>query len=769
MIPTLLGYASNTASSRGLRHATLEALGYVCEELGAFEEDYLQQDQVNAILTAVVASMRPDESDMELRLAATTALNNALEFAHSNFENEGERNYLMQMICYGTQASDERVRQSSWECLVRIASFYYVHLPTYMGDIFALTQKAVREDEEAVGLQALEFWSTVAEEEDMRSEDGSTEVNHQFVKAALPQLTALLLEQLTKQEEGSESEDGAWNIALAAGTALGLVAAVVKDPIVELVMPFVQENIQRSANPNDWRLREAATFAFGSILEGPRVETLTQIARAGLSFLLVALRDAHPQVRNTTAWTLGRIFEFVAGEELEPPPLLGPQNLPQVVASLLEAIRDEPHIAEKVCYALSQLAGVFRGVDPSPLSPYFKDVVGALLDTASRHQQVDSAATTTAANSLPSSVTVRLQMQAFEAVNEVVRCSSIDASPLVAQLVPIAVSKLAETTSRGPAHTSPETAEKQAELQGLLCGVIQVVMQKLTDGNESTKKSAGDQADTVMQALLHVLTWRQDVTINEEAMLAVGALTYTCGRDFAKYMDAFFPILERGLVAAAEWQTCLVCVQVLGDVCRALEEQIYSYCDRIMLILLQNLQDETVHRAVKPQILSACGDIALAIGDRFEAYLPHVLTMLQGASNLCVQLVAAASSNQGSNPDEDRVDYINTLRQGVLDAWTGIINGMSKAQVDKHVRQSTLGIIDFIESIAQDEAGADAAVCKSAAALLGDVASSISGVGGVFAQKPIALQFLQRCSEDQGIQETAQWAARMVQAAMAAR
>lgn len=53
--------------------------------------------------------------------------------------------------------------------------------------------------------QALEFWCTVAEEEsDRDGEPGSDgdSVNHQFIKAALPHLVPLLLEQLTKQEEG---------------------------------------------------------------------------------------------------------------------------------------------------------------------------------------------------------------------------------------------------------------------------------------------------------------------------------------------------------------------------------------------------------------------------------------------------------------------------------------------------------------------------------------------------------------------------------------
>lgn len=63
---------------------------------------------------------------------------------------------------------------------------------------------------------------------------------------------------------------------------------------------------------------------------------------------------------------------------------------------------------------------------------------------------------------------------------------------------------------------------------------------------------------------------------------------------------------------------CQVTVGVLGDICRAVEDGILDYCDSIMQTLLTNLQSADVHRNIKPQILSAFGDIALAIGDRFE-------------------------------------------------------------------------------------------------------------------------------------------------------
>lgn len=131
-------------------------------------------------------------------------------------------------------------------------------------------------------------------------------MNHQFIKAALPHLVPLLLEQLTKQEEGQEADDGLWNVSMAAGTCLALCASVAGDAVVPLVMPFVTSNIQNRDGAESWRAREAATFAFGSILEGPGVETLGQLVQSGLGFLLTALKqDPNNHVKDTTAWTIG--------------------------------------------------------------------------------------------------------------------------------------------------------------------------------------------------------------------------------------------------------------------------------------------------------------------------------------------------------------------------------------------------------------------------------------------------------------------------------
>lgn len=151
-------------------------------------------------------------------------------------------------------------------------------------------------------------------------------------------LVAMLLETLTKQEEEQFEDDGVWNLAMAGATCLDLVARLVRDDIVDIVMPFVQRHVA-SAN---WREREAAVFAFGSILDGPSAEKISSVfTPESFKFLLNMLKDADHKVRDSTAWTLGRIIEFLAGVDVKAP-LITPELLPAVLALLLECLQARP-------------------------------------------------------------------------------------------------------------------------------------------------------------------------------------------------------------------------------------------------------------------------------------------------------------------------------------------------------------------------------------------------------------------------------------------
>ena len=148
-----------------LKKASLQTIGYICESEDQDLRDSLVSHS-NAILTAVVQGARKEETNADVRLAAVNSLSDSLEFVRTNFENEGERNYIMQVICEATQSGDNRIEASSFGCLNRIMGLYYDKMKFYMEKaLFGLTIMGMKNQEEDVAKLAIEFWCTVCEEE----------------------------------------------------------------------------------------------------------------------------------------------------------------------------------------------------------------------------------------------------------------------------------------------------------------------------------------------------------------------------------------------------------------------------------------------------------------------------------------------------------------------------------------------------------------------------------------------------------------------------
>ncbi|KAA8517453.1 hypothetical protein F0562_017746 [Nyssa sinensis] len=735
LIGSLLVNMTQQDRPTSLKQATLETLGYVCEEIS--HQD-LEQDEVNSVLTAVVQGMTVTENIPEVRLAATRALYNALDFAQTNFENEMERNYIMKVICETTTAKEAEIRQAAFECLVSIASTYYGVLEPYMQTIFELTSNAVKGDDDFVSLQAIEFWSSICDEEvelqdfEVPESGDSSPPHFCFIEKALSSLVPMLLETLLKQEEDQDQDDGIWNLSMAGGTCLGLVARTVGDAIVPLVMPFVEANILKT----DWRSREAATYAFGSILEGPSIEKLAPMVHAGLDFLLNAMRDENSHVKDTTAWTLSRVFEL-----LHTPStgfsVISPANLQRVVGVLLESIKDASHVAEKVCGAIYYLAQGYEdaGTSSSFLTPYLMDIISCLIATADRTDCSDS----------------KLRSSAYETLNEVVRCSNlIETSHIISHLLPVIMNKLGQTVELQ--IVSSDDREKQGDLQALLCGVLQVIIQKLSSTDE-TKPVIMQAADQMMILFLKVFACRSS-TVHEEAMLAIGALAYATGPDFGKYMPEFYKYLEMGLQNFEEYQVCGISVGVVGDICRALDDKVLPYCDGIMTHLLKDLSSGELHRSVKPPIFSCFGDVALAIGEHFEKYLPYAIPMMQGASEICAQM---------DNSDEEMVEYGNQLRRSIFEAYSGILQGFKNSKPDLMLPHAS-HVLQFIELVSRDTEREES-VTKAAVAVLGDLADALgSNVQILFKDRSFCTEFLGEClqSDDEQLKETATWTQGMI-------
>lgn len=291
------------------REAALEAIGYICQDISP---DVLEA-QSNQILTAIIFGMRKIEPSNHVKLSATTALLNSLEFTKANFDKQTERNYIMEVVCESTQSPDTQVSVAALQCLVKILTLYYQYMEPYMAQaLFPITMEAMKSDNDQISLQGIEFWSNVSEEEiDLSIENQEaqesgrppTRVSKHYARGALQYLVPVLMEKLTKQEEFDDEDD--WNPSKAASVCLMLLATCCEDEIVPHVLPFVKANIKS----DNWRFRDAALMSFGSILGGLESQTLKPLVEQAIPTLIEAMYDRSVIVRDTAAWTFGRICE----------------------------------------------------------------------------------------------------------------------------------------------------------------------------------------------------------------------------------------------------------------------------------------------------------------------------------------------------------------------------------------------------------------------------------------------------------------------------
>lgn len=598
------------------KEASLECLGFLCEDM----DESVLTDKSNDILTAVVAGMR--DPTVEIKVAATKAMENSIEFTESNFQNPQERNMIMSTIIEAVQSDNPDVKETAFMCLVRVAENYYDHLPEYMEAIFGQTAAAIKgagvegadDKVESTGLQALEFWTSVCEEEAERifevEEAGEAAENKpkNYMAQVCPHLVPLLLEALTNQDDEQTNEQ--WNLSQAAAVCLQHSAQAIRNDIVPMVIPFVTGNIQ---HPDNWRLREGATMAFGCILDGPDKESLTDLVNQAIPIMLQRLQDENVVVRDTTAFAL-------AGIATHHGTLLQGDMLNSYIGMLMQSLQDAPRVANQACFALNELASVWshdpegRYEDSYPMTPAFGPMIQALLEAAKR----------------PDAAEEHLRPSAYEAIATIIEHSARDCTEPTLQLLPVIMEELRVSFQSG------HDAAAQLELQGALCGILNNIIQKLSSG-------VRPHADNIMMLLLQVLGLRS-TTVHEEAIMCVGAMADALAppadppagaaveAEFIKYMDSFMPHLQQGL---SNWEAADVCraaVGVVGDLCRALGENVAGYCDIIVQKLLEALQAANLDRAVKPEILAVLGDIALAVGEGFVKYLPFTMTMLMQAA-----------------------------------------------------------------------------------------------------------------------------------------
>lgn len=666
-----------------VKKSALLAIGYICETADSSNPGVVAQ--ASPILTAIVQGAQSSETDPSVRLTAINALVNSLEFIRGNFGVDSERNYIMQVVCEATQSEDNEVQVAAFGAMARIMSLYYQYMSFYMEKaLFSLTVSGMRSENDRVACMAVEFWSTVCEEELeilMTSEDEhAAKQNYQFAQSALPEVLPTLLSLLTRQDELADEDD--WNVSMAAGACLQLYAQTTQNAVVPTTLNFVEVNLA----DEDWKKREAAVMAFGSILDGPDYEELKALIGQALNPIVSLINDQSLHVRDTVAWCLGRMADLVIdGISIE-------SHLPSIIHAIVVGLNDDQKVAANCCWTIMNLTEQLNHDGPqedtAPMSQYYNPLVTALLSLATKQDNDASA-----------------RASAYEALSTLVIFSANDVLDTVRELATQVMQRLEGTLGIQQQVVGIEDRASLEELQINLLSLLTNIVRRI--GEEIPAA-----ADRLMELFFNMLTHKLPNTlIEEDIFIAIGAVAGVIGPEFEKYMETFLPFLVAAL-QDPDAPAVRTAIGLVADISHALGPAVAKYSENMMTILGSMLQAASTPRDIKPMILSCFGDIASSMGSSFSVYLDVVMAVIREASQL--------QTTVESPPDF--LEYVSSLREAIVDAYVGIVTGLhdEPGQLYPHLGS----IMEFLQLLNADvRVVKTESTVRSVVGLLGDIAT----------------------------------------------
>ncbi|SCU77478.1 LAFA_0A01904g1_1 [Lachancea sp. 'fantastica'] len=711
----------NTAAQQpeNVKRASLLALGYICEAANPGSESLVAQS--NNILIAIVQGAQASEPSKAVRLTALNALADSLAFIKNNMEREGERNYLMQVVCEATQTTDDsEIQAAAFGCLCKIMSLYYFLMKPYMEQaLYALTVSTMQSQDEKVASMAVEFWSTICEEEidiayELAQFPQSPLQSFNFALTSIQEVIPNLLNLLTRQNEDAEDDD--WNVAMSAGACLQLFAQNCGNYVVEPVLRYVEQNI----TSEDWRCREAAVMAFGSILDGPDKVQLTNLIHQALPPILNLMKDQSLQVKETVAWCTGRIADLVVGA-------IDPQtHLPDVVQACLQGLEDHPKVATNCAWTIINLVEQMADTQGSPIYNYYPILVEALIKAANRVDNENSA-----------------RASAFSALTTLVEFSTDQVADSAISISSFILDKLGQSMTVDETQLNIEEKQNLEELQSNVLSVLSAVIRK----NPASVTSV---SDMLMDLFIKLLDKKDTTYVEDDVFYAISSLAAALGKGFEKYLETFSPYLVNAL-NQVQSQVSITAVGLIADISNCLEDDFKQFAPAFMNVLGQMISANNAKKELKPAVLSVFGDIASNIGPDFIPYLNQVMA-------LCV----AAQNSRPENASLEALEYNVKIHESVLDAYVGTVAGLHANPDALFPYVGTL--FQFMSHIADNPTlNSEDSTARAAVGIIGDVAAMFpDGRIKQFYSQEWVSEFIKKTRSNptfsQSTKDTARWA-----------
>jgi len=652
----------------------LKTIKYICEDI----DEASIANNIAVIYSTVITYMGGDVKSIAVRRTDLEALQAIIKFLETVFKNKPERDRLMGLLLQNCTFPDDETKINALCVLTDIFAYYYPYTADYMQVIFNLTVPRIEQckEEDEVLMQAIELWIEIADvemekayNEEEAKKDGTVveeiDKSRHYCEGALVPLLKALFSPLSKQDEDSDDDEDEWNLPHAAATCISELADCVGDKIIAPIIQFFEGSCM---NP-DWHIRDAATIAFGSILGGPSTETLKPFLSNPklLSLFIQHMKDPHPVVRASTAWTLSRMCELHVGVVVT-----DKERFEAICQAFKLGLADETRVAMMCMWGFKMLAEALDEfiegtTETNPLSQHFSELITLLFQCGEK-----------------SGCSTKQRKAAYMAMGALVHCSSPEnlCVPPGSPAQTIAVDRvLVMCLDRIEAMTSATSIpdKKNAdELEALVSGLMTECVAKL-------ENKVAAIADRVCIAYLTLYSKKAGAAAQEEAVLGLGTFAMAMGQGVERYAEHIGRVLLECISKPNEVDVCKCAIGSLGDLARSMEDKFGKFVAGIVPALFKLLTTQDVDRSIFSPVMSTLGDMAQCSMNEFKQFIPQVIGVVQQAMACKVDM----------SDDDDR-DFLFELQENCFACIAGIQTGLSTINQNPVILSYSGGITQCI-------------------------------------------------------------------------
>ncbi|CAK9784881.1 putative importin beta-2 subunit [Cutaneotrichosporon oleaginosum] len=176
-------------------------------------------------------------------------------------------------------------------------------------------------------------------------------------------------------DDDDDDASAEWNIRKCSAAALDVMAVSFRGELLNILLPYLKERLFNE----DWTYRESGILALGAIAEGC-IEGLEPHLPQLVPWLIEALKDRKALVRSITCWTLGRYSSWVVAVSTENKQTF---FLPTMEGLLQMVLDGNKRVQEAGCSAFATLEEEAGG----ELVPFLEPILRNLTYAFTKYQQ----------------------------------------------------------------------------------------------------------------------------------------------------------------------------------------------------------------------------------------------------------------------------------------------------------------------------------------------------------------------------------------------